>query len=237
MNEPLYNKIKILKNDEIVEILSHKPLSDFDKERIFCSVYKFILKKAQEYKIENFSTDDLESICSIGIMKAINSFDVSKKVYFSTYAFRCVDNELRMCYRKNIKKTKNYKTLYIDNPMIFNDGESLTLGDMLHADQNTELEYFDIEKDDFVKKFIENLLESDCISERDKKIIKGRYGIAGFPILSQNQLSRMLGISQSYISRLENKIIKNIKKYAQKNKNIAFNRYFLEHGCESNLDL
>lgn len=155
-----------------------------------------IVKKFENFDenfVENF--DDLFSVGTIGLIKAIHSFDITKNIKLSTYAGKCIKNEILMFFKKN-RKRKN--DLYLYHIIATNNNEdSLLLEDILTDKNNIDsIEYFEL-KNDLIKEF-------NNLNEREKQIIKLRYNND----LSQQKISDKLGISQSYISKLE----KNIKR-------------------------
>ncbi len=149
--------------------------------------------------------DDLISVGSIGLIKAVSSFSADKKVKLATYASRCIENEILMHLRK-ISKIKN--EVSFDEPLNTDyDGNELVLKDVMGTDG------------DAVYKKIENGVENELLKEalkrlngREREIMELRYGLSGGEEKTQREVADMLGISQSYISRLEKKIIFRLKK-------------------------
>ena len=149
--------------------------------------------------------DDLISVGSIGLIKAVSSFSADKKVKLATYASRCIENEILMHLRK-ISKIKN--EVSFDEPLNTDyDGNELMLKDVMGTDG------------DAVYKKIENGVENELLKEalkrlngREREIMELRYGLSGGEEKTQKEVADMLGISQSYISRLEKKIIFRLKK-------------------------
>ncbi len=151
--------------------------------------------------------EDLISIGTIGLIKSINTFNPEKNIKLATYASRCIENEILMYLRRN-NKTK--LEVSIDEPLNVDwDGNELLLSDILGTDE------------DVIYKNIENEVERklllkaiDKLSDREKTIINLRFGL-GTPDgqeMTQKEVAELLGISQSYISRLEKKIMKRLKK-------------------------
>ena len=149
--------------------------------------------------------DDLISIGTIGLIKAVNSFDYEKGTRLATYAARCIENEILMYFR-NKKKTE--KDVSFSEPIeTDSEGNPLTLMDIISQD-DTIIDDIDFKmKSENLKKFI-----SEIGDEREKKIIILRYGLNGKKPLTQREVAKKLNISRSYVSRLEKKILGNMKK-------------------------
>lgn len=157
-------------------------------------------------KFENTGTgiEDLISIGSIGLIKAINTFNVDKNIKLATYASRCIENEILMYIRKTSKLRLE---ISIDEPLNTDwDGNELLLSDILGGDE--DIVYKNMEHDED-KKTIENAIS--LLSEREQTIIRLRFGLNGRKEMTQKEVADMLGISQSYISRLEKRIIDRLK--------------------------
>lgn len=155
-------------------------------------------------KFENTGTglEDLISIGTIGLIKAVNTFNSDKNIKLATYASRCIENEILMY----IRKISGHHELSIDEPLSVDwDGNELLLSDVLGSDEDilTNLE----RSED--KKTIRAAL--GCLNEREKSIITLRYGLDGGKELTQKEVADMLGISQSYISRLEKRILSRLE--------------------------
>lgn len=151
--------------------------------------------------------EDLISIGTIGLIKAINSFDAGKNIKLATYASRCIENEILMYLRRN-QKTK--LEVSIDEPLNVDwDGNELLLSDILGTDE--DIIYRDIE-DEVEKKLLQKAINK--LGERERTIIDLRFGLNSpdGEEMTQKEVADLLGISQSYISRLEKKIIKRLKK-------------------------
>ncbi len=157
-------------------------------------------------KFENTGVDieDLISIGTIGLIKAVNSFDVNKQIKLATYASRCIENEILMHLRK-VVRTKS--ELSLDEPLNVDwEGNGLLLSDILGTD--SDIIYRDVERD--VDKEI--LLKSfEMLTKRELDIIKMRFGVLGAEKKTQKEIADLLGISQSYISRLEKKVMTKLR--------------------------
>ena len=151
--------------------------------------------------------EDLISIGTIGLIKAINSYKPDKNIKLATYASRCIENEILMYLRRN-NKTK--LEVSIDEPLNVDwDGNELLLSDILGTDE--DVIYKDIE-DEVERKLLNKAISK--LSERERTIVDLRFGLtaADGMEMTQKEVADLLGISQSYISRLEKKIIKRLKK-------------------------
>ena len=165
---------------------------------------RLVVFLAKKYENTNIDLEDLVSIGSIGLIKGINTYRPDKNIKLATYASRCIDNEILMYLRKN----KRRKTeISLEDSLSYDaEGNELRLEDILGTD------------DDIVTKKIEeetekNLLHMEIkkLNSRDKQIMILRYGLYGHKEMTQKEVADMLGISQSYISRIEKKVIKRLK--------------------------
>ena len=161
----------------------------------------FIAKKFENCRE---TLEDLVSIGSIGLIKGINTYKVDKNIRLATYASRCISNEILMFIRKNKKRNKD---ISLEDALTYDgEGNELHLEDIVGTSEDlVQKEYEKMVDIDCLKKFIETL------SERDKKIMIMRYGLNKGEEYTQKEVASMLGISQSYISRIEKKVIKKLK--------------------------
>jgi RNA polymerase sporulation-specific sigma factor len=156
-------------------------------------------------KIHLCGIEDLISIGTIGLMKAINTYDVKKNIKLATYASRCIENEILMHLRRTSKQKNEVS---IDEPLNTDgDGNELLLSDIIGTDDN--MVFKDIE-DEVDRKLISEAINK--LSKREKNIMELRFGFKTGIEKTQKEVADMLGISQSYISRLEKKIISRMKK-------------------------
>lgn len=160
----------------------------------------FLAKKYENTKID---LEDLVSIGTIGLIKGVNTYRMDKNIKLATYASRCIDNEILMYLRKT--KKKRTEVSFEDSLSFDSEGNELHLEDVLGT------------KEDIVTKPIEDELdkylmykEVDKLGKRDKEIIELRYGLNGKKEMTQKEVANLLGISQSYISRIEKKVIKKL---------------------------
>ncbi len=157
-------------------------------------------------KFENTGTglEDLISIGTIGLIKAINTFKADKNIKLATYASRCIENEILMYIRK---ASSHRGDMSIDEPLNVDwDGNELLLSDILGSDEDDVCRSIE---DDEEKRIVREAVAS--LDPREKLIIELRYGIGGGEEKTQKEVADMLGISQSYISRLEKKIMAELK--------------------------
>lgn len=142
--------------------------------------------------------DDLISIGTIGLIKAINTFDSSKGIRLSSYAARCIENEVLMYFRSNKKSSQD---ISINEPIDTDkDGNALTLLDTMATEDNI-LDNLDCKiKTEHLKQYI-----NEVLTPRERAIIQLRYGLDGFRPLTQREVAKKMGISRSYVSRIEKK--------------------------------
>ncbi|MFU0831660.1 MAG: RNA polymerase sigma-28 factor [Oscillospiraceae bacterium] len=161
-----------------------------------------IIKK---YYSNSNEQDDLISIGTIGLIKAVNTFDSSKGIRLSSYAARCIENEVLMHFRSTKKSAQDVS---INEPIdIDKDGNTLTLMDVMATEDNIidDLDYK--MKTEQLKKYIDSVL-----SPRERTIIRLRYGLDGTDPLTQREVAQKLGISRSYVSRIEKKSLSALHK-------------------------
>lgn len=197
-----------------------KPLSNEDEKKYFIQMQNGDIKAeeilikhnlrlvahiAKKYKNQNNDLDDLISIGSIGLMKSIKTFSYEKGNSFSTYASRCIENEILMTFRSD---KKNVNSVYLDDVIsVDKDGNNLSLYEVLN-DNETSIDT-QVENNILYKK-IEKIILSK-LNKREKEIIIKRYGLCGEIPKTQIELASEMNISRSYISRLEKKALAIIK--------------------------
>ncbi len=166
---------------------------------------RLVVYISKKFENSGVNIEDLISIGTIGLMKAINSFNVEKNIKLATYASRCIENEILMFLRKN-QKTKT--EVSIDEPInTDSEGNDLALGDILGTENDTIFKQ--VEESDN-KKVVNIAIKN--LDSREKIIMEMRYGFGGKKELTQKEVADKLGISQSYISRIEKKVIERLKK-------------------------
>ncbi len=168
---------------------------------------RLVVYIAKKFDNTGIGVEDLISIGTIGLIKSIHTFNPEKNIKLATYASRCIENEILMYLRRN-NKTK--LEVSIDEPLNVDwDGNELLLSDILGTDEDTI--YRDLENEAEHKLLIKAI---NCLSSREKLIVQMRYGLASHngEEKTQKEVADMLGISQSYISRLEKKIMQRLKR-------------------------
>ena len=177
---------------------------DFAKEKLIEHNLRLVVFLAKKYENTGVDLEDLVSIGSIGLIKGINTFSSSKNIKLATYISRCIDNEILMYLRKN-KKIKC--EVSIDQALSYDtDGNELHLEDVIGTDK--DLICKNIEDKNDKKAMISEILN---LKPRDREIMVLRYGLLGSDEYTQKEVAEKLGISQSYISRIEKKVIKRLK--------------------------
>lgn len=166
---------------------------------------RLVVYIAKKFENTHVDMEDLISVGTIGLIKAVNSFDNAKQIKLATYASRCIENEILMHLRK-VVRTRNDMSL--DEPLNVDwEGNVLLLSDVLGTE--SDMIYKDVESD--VERDI--LLRSfDKLPPRERQIVKMRFGILGTQKRTQKEIADLMGISQSYISRLEKKVMNRLKK-------------------------
>ena len=172
---------------------------------------RLVVYIAKRFDNTGVGVEDLISIGTIGLIKAINTFNSDKNIKLATYASRCIENEILMYLRKT---SKNKMEVSIDEPLNVDwDGNELLLSDILGTEE--DVIYKDLENE-VERKLLRKAMEK--LGEREKLIINLRYGLStpSGEEMTQKEVASYLGISQSYISRLEKKIMKRLKKEMMK---------------------
>lgn len=165
---------------------------------------RLVVFLSKKYDNTMYDLEDLVSIGTIGLIKGVKTYKLDKNIKLATYASRCIDNEILMFLRKN--KRRKVELSFEDSINLDSDGNELHLEDVLGTDENVvEKEYEDKIDKEVLKKEIENL------PKRDKEILSLRYGLNGKDEFTQKEVADKLGISQSYISRIEKKAIKKLR--------------------------
>ena len=177
---------------------------NFARDKLIEHNLRLVVFLAKKYENTGVDLEDLVSIGTIGLMKGVKTFSMDKNIKLATYASRCIDNEILMFLRKN-KKIKT--EISFDESLSFDaDGNELHLEDVLGTAPDLVTKPLE---DEVNKKLM--LDEIEKLSERDKEIITLRYGLNGRMEKTQKEVAELLGISQSYISRIEKKVIKRLK--------------------------
>ena len=176
----------------------------YAKDKLIEHNLRLVVFLAKRYENTKVDLEDLVSIGSIGLIKGINTYKRGKNIKLATYCSRCIDNEILMYLRKN-KKTKT--DISFEESLSFDsDGNELHLEDILGTDSDIVTKPLE---DEYDKKILKQELSK--LEDRDKEIMYLRYGLGGKDELTQKEVAEMLNISQSYISRIEKKVIKKLK--------------------------
>jgi RNA polymerase sporulation-specific sigma factor len=198
-----------------------KPLSE-DEEKIYISRFKdgdeearnvlvernlrLVAHIVKKYNYTGREVDDLISVGTIGLIKAITTFDNDKGTRLATYAARCIENEILMVIRSN-KKSKS--EVFLQDPIgVDKEGNEISLMDVLGTDNDTVVE--EVESKIQIKKLYKKM--SSVLKGREKMILELRYGLISGKSKTQREIAQMLGISRSYVSRIEKRALKKLGK-------------------------
>lgn len=199
-----------LSNEEEKDIMKKLSYGDESaKEQLIVHNLRLVVYIAKKFENTNVNIEDLISIGTIGLIKAVNTFSADRNIKFATYASRCIENEILMFLRKSSQRRTE---ISIEEPLNTDwDGNELLLCDVLGSDP------------DIINRDMEQELECNLLLEavsklntREALIMELRFGLNGNKEHTQKQVADLLGISQSYISRLEKKIIKRLKNDLEK---------------------
>ena len=189
--------------DEIIAKMDKSPKES--KSILIERNLRLVVYIAKKFENTGINIEDLISIGTIGLIKSINTFNPQKKIKLATYASRCIENEILMYLRKNSNRRSE---ISIDEPLNVDwDGNELLLSDILGTESDIVCHNIENEVD---KELLTIALEN--LSEREKKIMELRFGVKNGVSKTQKEVADLLGISQSYISRLEKRIIQRMKK-------------------------
>lgn len=165
---------------------------------------RLVAHVVKKYYSSNTDSEELISIGTVGLIKAVSTFNNSKSTRFSTYAAKCIDNEILMYFRSEKKSARD---VYLDEPVdVDKDGNSMSLMDIIAEDDNMVDRIDTIIKSRQLYGFIDT-----CLDEREKEIICCRYGLYGKKPLTQREVARKLDISRSYVSRIEKKALEKLR--------------------------
>ncbi len=206
-SEALPPPLSVNEENLLIERLGKKDYSV--KQELIERNLRLVVYIARKFENTGIGTEDLTSIGTIGLIKAINTFKPSRKIKLATYASRCIENEILMFLRKN---SRSRVEVSIDEPLNIDwDGNELLLSDILGTDN------------DLIHKDLENKIERqllvsaiDKLTKRERRIMELRFGLNSSSEKTQKEVADMLGISQSYISRLEKRILGRLKREINK---------------------
>ncbi len=179
--------------------------SDTARSQLIEHNLRLVVYIARKFENTGINIEDLISIGTIGLIKAVNTFRADKNIKLATYASRCIENEILMYLRKN---SRTHSEVSIEEPLNIDwEGNELLLSDVLGTDTDSVSGSLETEMEITVLKNAVNRL-----APREREIMELRFGLRGGEEYTQKQVADVLGISQSYISRLEKKILKRLKK-------------------------
>ena len=199
-----------LNSDEEMELLQRLEDDSSIKQILIERNLRLVVYISRKFENTGIDIEDLISIGTIGLIKAVNTFKLNKNIKLATYASRCIENEILMYLRKNNKKKIEVS---FDEPLNIDvDGNELLLSDVLGTEND---EIYKIIEEEIDKDLL--VMALDRLSDREKQIMELRFGLTKRGReRTQKEVATMLGISQSYISRLEKKIISRLKKEMKK---------------------
>ncbi|MFA1818653.1 RNA polymerase sporulation sigma factor SigE [Virgibacillus oceani] len=195
-----------LSKEEEKELLTLLPEGDKSARAVLIERnLRLVVYIARKFENTGINIEDLISIGTIGLIKAVNTFNPEKQIKLATYASRCIENEILMYLRRNNKLKSE---ISFDEPLNIDwDGNELLLSDVLGTEEDIITKDLEISVD---KSLLKDALSQ--LNDREKQIMELRFGLIGKEEKTQKDVADMLGISQSYISRLEKKIIRRLKK-------------------------
>lgn len=192
-------------NDEVSLVTAFQTNNDLNaKAKLVEHNLRLVMYIAKRFESNKIDLQDLVSVGSIGLIKAVDSYKLDKNIKLATYASRCIENEILMYLRK---ANKSINDLSLDDTLVNDDeGNNLTLGEII---PDTHQVYEEVELKD-QKEYL--LRAISMLNDREKQIMCMRYGLKGYDELTQKEVADTMNISQSYISRLEKKILNKLKK-------------------------
>ncbi len=198
-----------LKAEEEAEVLKKLESDESVKSILIERNLRLVVYISRKFENTGLDIEDLISIGTIGLIKAVNTFKLDKNIKLATYASRCIENEILMYLRKNSKKKVE---ISFDEPLNIDlDGNELLLSDVMGTDND---EIYKLIEEEIDRELLQIAL--DKLSIREKQIMELRFGLQSGDEKTQKEVANMLGISQSYISRLEKKIISRLTKEMKK---------------------
>lgn len=192
------------KEDELKYLIRVKTGDEEARNILIEHNLRLVVFLAKKYENTTYDIEDLVSIGSIGLIKGINTYKIDKNIKLATYASRCISNEILMFLRKNKRKKAEVS---LEDALNYDaEGNELHLEDILGTDA-------DLVPNEYEKQVDKEILskEIEDLPDRDKEIMTLRYGLNNTKEYTQKEVAEMLGISQSYISRIEKKVIRKLK--------------------------
>ena len=174
---------------------------------------RLVAHVVKKYQSPDYDTEDLLSVGTIGLIKAVNTFKVDKGSRLATYAAKCVENEILMLFRASKKLSKEvslFEPIGVDK-----DGEAVSLVDIIEMENKETIDTMILKQD--VKELYEAF--DSCLSDTEKTVIRMRYGLFRGKEHTQREIAAQLGISRSYVSRIEKKALEKLKGEFQKHEN------------------
>ena len=194
-----------LKKNIEEDLVRKSNLGDLDaRNKLIEHNLRLVVFLAKKYDNTMYDLEDLVSIGTIGLIKGIKTYKLDKNIKLATYASRCIDNEILMFLRKNKRRTKEVS--FEDSINFDSEGNELKIEDVFGTEEDIVHKSIECQED---KTTLEEEIKN--LDDRDREIIEFRYGLGGHKELTQKELADKLSISQSYISRIEKKVIKKLK--------------------------
>ena len=194
----------LTKEEEVKYVLMAIDGNESARAKLIEHNLRLVVFLAKKYENTGVDLEDLVSIGSVGLIKGVNTYKLDKNIKLATYASRCIDNEILMFLRKN--KKRRGEISFEDSLSYDSEGNELHLEDVLGTDSDIVTKGLEEETE---KKLLYK--EINNLNDRDKKIMIMRYGLFGEKEMTQKEVAILLGISQSYISRIEKKVIRKLK--------------------------
>lgn len=194
-----------LKKDIEEDLVRKSNMGDLNaRNKLIEHNLRLVVFLAKKYDTTMYDLEDLVSIGAIGLIKGIKTYKLDKNIKLATYASRCIDNEILMFLRKNKRRTKEVS--FEDSINFDSEGNELKIEDVFGTEEDIVHKSIECQED---KTTLEEEIKN--LDDRDREIIEFRYGLGGHKELTQKELADKLSISQSYISRIEKKVIKKLK--------------------------
>lgn len=194
-----------LKKDIEEDLVRKSNMGDLNaRNKLIEHNLRLVVFLAKKYDTTMYDLEDLVSIGTIGLIKGIKTYKLDKNIKLATYASRCIDNEILMFLRKNKRRTKEVS--FEDSINFDSEGNELKIEDVFGTEEDIVHKSIECQED---KTTLEEEIKN--LDDRDREIIEFRYGLGGHKELTQKELADKLSISQSYISRIEKKVIKKLK--------------------------
>ena len=192
------------KDDEVFYVTKSNEGDEYARSKLIEHNLRLVVFLAKKYENTGIDLEDLVSIGTIGLIKGVNTYKLDKNIKLATYASRCIDNEILMFLRKN--KKRKTEVSFEDSLSYDSEGNELHLEDILGTEPDIVTKGIEQESE---KKLLN--MEISKLNARDKQIMTLRYGLDNTEEMTQKDVANVLGISQSYISRIEKKVIRKLK--------------------------